>query len=96
MIIVYSLPDCLRCQEIKEKLESYGYEYEERQMDTAENLTDLTMLNCFCREAPVVRVDDTCFEYCDCQEENFFTSLFHMHTDNTKEIPEIEETHRAL
>ena len=95
MIVIYTLECCNHCAEIKEKLDSYGYEYEERDMATAENLTDLKMLGCFAIEAPVLRVDDTCFEYCDCSEENFFTSLFHVRGDQ-KEIPEFNETHQSL
>ena len=95
MIILYSLPNCPNCLEIKEKLESYGYEYEERPMDSAESITELRFNGCFAIAAPVLQVDDAFFEYCDCSEENFFSSLFHVRGDQ-KEIPEFNETHQSL
>ncbi len=96
MIIVYTLENCLHCEEIKSKLTACGYEYEERDMSTAENLTELKILGCFAREAPVIQVDEKCFEYCQCKEDNFFSTLFSVRADNTTEIPEFKETHYKL
>ena len=94
-MIVYCLENCPHCEEIKEKLDAIGYDYEVRDMSLAENLTELKMLNCFAMEAPVLQVDDRCFEYADCQKEGFFTELLKMCPDQ-REIPDITETHSKL
>jgi len=94
MIVVYSLQNCPRCEEMKNKLAACGYEYEERPMDTAESITDMRIEGCFAMEAPVLRVDDTFYEYCNCSEENFFSELFHVRHDQ-KEIPPFDEVKEA-
>ena len=77
-IIIYSLENCPRCEEIKGKLSASGYEYVERDMSTAENLTELRVNGCFAQEAPVVRIDECFYEYCDCIADGFFTEQFHV------------------
>jgi len=95
MIIVYSLPCCPHCEEIKAKLVACGYEYREEDMSSAESLTELRSNGCFAMEAPVVRVDDTFYEYCNCQPEGFFTELLGVKPDQ-KEIPVVKEKRWTL
>jgi glutaredoxin len=90
MIIVYSLPCCPHCEEIKAKLVACGYEYREEDMSSAESLTELRSNGCFAMEAPVVRVDDIFYEYGNCQSEGFFTELLGVKPDQ-KEIPAVKE-----
>ena len=94
MLILYTLPNCPNCIQIKSKLIASGYEFEERPMDTAENIAELRYMGCFSISAPVLRVDDRFFEYCDCVEDNFFSQLFHMRGDQ-KEIPDFDEIHES-
>jgi hypothetical protein len=89
MIIVYSLPCCPRCEEIKGKLDACGYEYKEEDMSSAESLTELRSNGCFAMEAPVVRVEDIFYEYCHCQSEGFFTELLGVRPDQSK-IPDVK------
>jgi glutaredoxin len=75
MIIVYSLPCCPHCEEIKAKLVAWGYEFQEEDMSSAESITELRVNGCFAMEAPVVRGDDTFYEYCHCSAPGFFSNM---------------------
>lgn len=93
MILLYTLPDCPNCLQIKAKLQAAGYEFEERAMDSAESLAQLRYLGCFTQEAPVLRVEDTCYEYHQCNKDGFFTELFGVCQDEVK-IPEYDNRMR--
>jgi glutaredoxin 3 len=89
MITIYTLPDCPNCESIKAKLEAAGYEYQETDMSTPENLTELRLNGCFAGEAPVLRVDNTFYEYCACKVDGFFAELFGVRPDQ-QEIPQYD------
>ena len=95
MIIVYSLPCCPHCEEIKAKLVACGYEFQEEDMSSAESITELRVNGCFAMEAPVVRVDDTFYEYCNCSAPGFFSELLSVRPDQ-REIPEVKEKRWTL
>ena len=59
-------------------------------MSSAENITELRVNGCFAMEAPVVRVDDTFYEYCHCSAPGFFSELLGVRPDQ-QEIPEVKE-----
>jgi len=94
MLILYTLPNCPNCIQIKSKLIASGYEFEERPMDAAESITDMRFLGCFAMEAPVLRVDDTFFEYQHCLREGFFSELLGM-CNNLHELPDFDEIHES-
>ena len=93
-MILYTLEHCPNCLQLKSKLIACGYEFTERPMDTAESITEMRVNGCFAMEAPVLQCDDKFYEYCDCMEDNFFGTLFHMRGDQ-KEIPEFDEIHES-
>ena len=88
-IILFALENCPNCQIIKRKLEAAGYEYEERDMSSAENITELRINGCFASEAPVLCVNNRYFEFCTCNAEGFFTEMFHV-KDFHHELPDID------
>jgi len=88
-IILYTLPNCNQCESIKAKLEAAGYDYQEEDMSTAENLTELKIHGCFAVEAPVLRVDDVFYEYCACKADGFFAEVFGVKPDQ-QEVPEMD------
>ncbi len=63
MIIVYTLENCPHCEEVKAELKSCGIPFVERDMQTAESITELRVNQCFAVEAPVVQDGDECYEY---------------------------------
>jgi glutaredoxin len=95
MIKIYSLPDCPRCEEIKDKLRICGYEYEELPMDSAESITEMRVNGCFAMEAPVCEYEGIFYEYCHCNADGFFSELLGMKCDQV-EVAEIQETHGTL
>ncbi len=87
-IILYTLSECPNCAILKEKLHIAGYDFEERPMDTAENLTDLRYIGFFGNTAPVLRVGDNFFEYTQCSHENFFSELMNLCGEENKSVEE--------
>ncbi|HMK15798.1 MAG TPA: glutaredoxin domain-containing protein [Methanomicrobiales archaeon] len=57
-LIVYTLENCPNCEMLKEYLKSRKVGYLEKDMSSAESLTDLRVNGCFAMEAPVLRKDD--------------------------------------
>ena len=57
-LVVYTLENCPNCEMLKEYLESRKVGYLEKDMSSAESLTDLRVNGCFAMEAPVLRKDD--------------------------------------
>lgn len=55
-IIVYSLENCPNCEILKGYLKGRGTQFEVRNMQTAQALTELRIAGVFVREAPVLRV----------------------------------------
>lgn len=62
-LIVYTLEFCPNCDLLKGFLKTGGYAFTERDLSTAESLTELRMNGVFVSEAPVLQID-----------EDFFTS----------------------
>jgi glutaredoxin len=87
MITIYTIQDCPNCENIKSKLTAAGYEFREEDMCSPENITELRSNGCFAMEAPVLRVDDTFYEYCACSQSGFFSELFGVRPDQ-QEVPQ--------
>jgi glutaredoxin len=57
-LIVYTLENCPNCEMLKDYLASWKVAYQEKDMSSADSLTDLRVNGCFAMEAPVLRKDD--------------------------------------
>lgn len=57
-LIVYSLENCPHCELLKEFLKKSGYPFVERDLSTAESLTELRVNGVFVNEAPVLQRND--------------------------------------
>jgi glutaredoxin len=55
--IIYTLEFCPKCEVLKEYFKGNGISYSERDMSSAESLTDLRVSGVFVTEAPVLRKD---------------------------------------
>jgi hypothetical protein len=64
-IIIYTVENCPNCEKLKERLNGFGIEYEERNIETIEAIIDLRCLGCFPQEAPVLRVGKNYYESTD-------------------------------
>jgi glutaredoxin len=62
-LIVYTLEHCPNCELLKGFLKKSGLKYSERDLSTAESLTELRVNGVFVNEAPVLQ-----------KSEDFFTS----------------------
>jgi len=56
--IVYSTKDCPKCETLKDNLHKKGIDFEEKDMSTAESITELRVNGCFAMSAPVLQVDE--------------------------------------
>lgn len=63
--IVYTLEFCPNCELLKACLTAKGLSYEEQDMSTAENLTELRVNGVFVNEAPVLRLGDDFYTSAD-------------------------------
>ena len=61
-IIVFTLEDCPRCEQVKNALLDAGLEFEEMRIDSAEGITELRINQCFAVEAPVVHFQGAMLE----------------------------------
>lgn len=57
-LIVYTLEFCPNCELLKEFLSGSGIPYAERDLSSAESLTELRVNGVFVNEAPVLQNDD--------------------------------------
>jgi glutaredoxin len=64
-LIVYTLEYCPNCDNIKEFLTKNGYKYFERDLSTADSLTELRMNGIFVNEAPVLQKDSDFYTSAD-------------------------------
>jgi glutaredoxin len=58
-LIVYTLENCPNCELLKEYLAACGAAFQERDMMSAEALTEMRINGVFVREAPVLQRDKT-------------------------------------
>ncbi len=58
-IVVYTLDNCPNCEILKGYLAACGAAYDERDMMSAEALTEMRINGVFVREAPVLQKDKT-------------------------------------
>jgi len=58
-LVLYTLENCPNCDMLKKYLKGNGILYTERDMSSAESLTDLRVNGVFVMEAPVLRGGDT-------------------------------------
>ena len=58
VLIVYTLENCPNCEMLKSFLDSRRVRYTERDMSSAESLTELRVNGVFAMEAPVLRQGD--------------------------------------
>ena len=54
-LIVYTLEHCPNCELLKSFLKKSGYQFTERDLSTAESLTELRINGVFVNEAPVLQ-----------------------------------------
>ncbi|MGB8219909.1 MAG: glutaredoxin domain-containing protein [Methanoregula sp.] len=54
-LIVYTLETCPHCEMLKKAIKRGGYKYSERDLSTAEALTELRVNGVFVNEAPVLQ-----------------------------------------
>lgn len=64
-LIVYTLEHCPNCELLKGFLKKNGYKFIERDLSTAEALTELRINGVFVNEAPVFQRDDDFFTSAD-------------------------------
>jgi glutaredoxin len=64
-LILYTLEHCSNCETLKEYLKGKGIPFTERDMSSAESLTDLRVNGVFVMEAPVLRGGDTFLTFDD-------------------------------
>jgi glutaredoxin len=57
-LIVYTLESCPHCENLKDFLKKGGYAFSERDMSTAESLTELRINGVFTNEAPVLQKNE--------------------------------------
>lgn len=58
VLIVYTLENCPNCEMLKDYLHSRRIMYTEKDMSSAESLTELRVNGVFAMEAPVLRSDE--------------------------------------
>ncbi|HDR74301.1 MAG TPA: glutaredoxin family protein [Methanoculleus sp.] len=58
-LIVYTLENCPNCELLKGYLAAHGAAFQERDMMSAEALTEMRINGVFVREAPVLQKDKT-------------------------------------
>ena len=64
-LIVYTLEHCPNCELLKSFLKKSGREYSERDLSSAESLTELRVNGVFVNEAPVMQKKDDFFTSAD-------------------------------
>jgi glutaredoxin len=64
-LIVYTLEHCPNCELLKSFLKTGGHPYTERDLSTAESLTELRVNGVFVNEAPVLQKSDDFFTSAD-------------------------------
>jgi len=64
-LIVYTLEHCPNCELLKGFLKKGGYTFVERDLSTAEALTELRINGVFVNEAPVLQKDEDFFTSAD-------------------------------
>lgn len=65
LLIVYTLEHCPNCELLKGYLKKTGYPYAERDLSTAESLTELRVNGVFVNEAPVLQKQDDFYTSAD-------------------------------
>jgi glutaredoxin len=64
-LIVYTLEHCPNCELLKGFLKKRGHQYSERDLSSAESLTELRINGVFISEAPVLQKEDDFFTSAD-------------------------------
>jgi len=64
-LIVYTLDHCPNCELLKGFLKKGGFNYSERDLSSAESLTELRMNGVFVNEAPVLQKRDDFYTSAD-------------------------------
>jgi glutaredoxin len=64
-LIVYTLEHCPNCELLKCFLKKNSHQYRERDLSSAESLTELRINGVFVSEAPVLQKDDDFFTSAD-------------------------------
>lgn len=64
-LIVYTLEHCPNCEQLKGFLKKSGLKYSERDLSSAESLTELRVNGVFVNEAPVLQKQDDFFTSAD-------------------------------
>ena len=61
-IIVYTLPICPNCEDIKGKMRNAGIEFATRDLEEWDNYSDLLLAQVTFTEAPIVRIGNEYFD----------------------------------
>ena len=64
-LIVYTLEHCPNCEQLKGFLKKSGLSYNERDLSSAESLTELRVNGVFVNEAPVLQKSDDFYTSAD-------------------------------
>jgi len=56
--IIFTLEVCPNCMKLKEALKEEGIEYDEKDMESGEGITELRFGGCFAMEAPVLQIGE--------------------------------------
>jgi hypothetical protein len=78
-LIVYTLEHCPNCEILKGFLKKGGYTFTERDLSTAESLTELRVNGVFVNEAPVLQKGDDFFTSTDLFPAGKMTSEHLLH-----------------
>lgn len=62
-IVIYTLPNCPHCNEVKNMLDHMMADYTARSMEEAEVIADLRFNGCFEMEAPIIQIGDKYLTY---------------------------------
>jgi len=73
--VVYTTPECPRCEQVKRVLEGWGVEFETVDMATAEALTELRVNGVFSLSAPVLMAGDDFYTVEELFEGDFIRDL---------------------
>ena len=67
-IIVYMLPVCPNCEEIKGKMRNAGIEFQTRDLEEWDNYSDLLLAQVTFTEAPIIRIGNEYFDKIGAEE----------------------------
>ncbi|MFA5692334.1 MAG: glutaredoxin domain-containing protein [Acholeplasmataceae bacterium] len=61
-LVIYTTSTCPHCAELKKQLGSLGIDFDTRNLEDADVLTDLRVEGCFAMQAPILQIGDMYFQ----------------------------------